>query len=129
MQTLCNLSASRDVTRQVEINFGSLSRFIEFYRNYRAALEYQLVCKTPELLDVLNHNASAAQANMIKEAAFGGASTSRTSGVAALPTAVRARRKSLRSSVSNAFINNSSEGLNAAVESLKAKVLNFNDRY
>lgn len=128
MQTLCNLSASRDVTRQVEINYGSLSRFIEFYRNYRAALEYQLESKTPELLDVLNHNASTAQANMIKEAAFGGASTSRVSGAGALPTAVRARRKSLRSSVSNAFINNSSEGLNAAVESLKAKVLNFNDR-
>lgn len=127
MQTLCNLSSSRDVSRQVDINYGSLSRFIEFYRNYRAALEYQLVSKTPELLDVLNTSASTAQANMMKEASFNGNTTSRVSGVG-LATAVRARRKTLRSSVSSAFINNSSEGLNAAVESLKAKVLNMNDR-
>ncbi len=127
MQTLANLSSSRDVTRQVEINYGSLARFVEFYRSYKQALEYQLVRNTPELIDVLAANAAVAQASILNAGNVFSGATNRSS--AALPAAaVRSRRKSLRSSVSNAFLNNSSEGLNSAVEALKAKVLNANDR-
>ena len=126
MQTLANLSSSRDVHRQVEINLGSLSRFVQFYPHYKAALEFQLVKKAPEMVDVLNANAAVAQANIMNTGNTFGGGNGRSSAV--LPTAIRSRRKSLRSSVSNAFLNNSNEGLNSAVEALKAKVLNANDR-
>jgi len=124
MQTLANLSASREVTRQVDVNFGSLTRFIEYYRNYKLALEYQLVKRSPELVEILNATATQTQANIMSFGA--GQSTSRAS--ASLPAAVRSRRKSIRSSVNTGFINNTNEGLSQTVETLKSKVLNANDR-
>lgn len=133
MQTLANMSSSRDVLRQAEINMGSLGRFITFYCNYKAALEYQLVKRTPELIDILNTNAVVAQATMSmhnnSNNTFSGGATSRSSAAAAPPAALKSRRKSLRSSVSTTFMNNTNEGLTAAAEALKAKVLNANDRY
>lgn len=54
MQTLANLSSSRDVLRQVEINNAALARLEGFYANYKEALMHQLDQKKPDLLEVLN---------------------------------------------------------------------------
>jgi hypothetical protein len=119
MQTLANLSSSRDVTRQVEINYGSLSRFVEFYRCYKSALEFQLIKRTPELLEILNNNAvNVSNSN-------GGANNAHTNRTS---TSVR-RRKSLRNSVNIGFMGkDSGDSFCSAADALKAKVLNANDR-
>ena len=58
MQTLANMSSSREVMRQVEINHSAMARLDAFYSSYRRALHHQLNSKTPELLDVLRHAAA-----------------------------------------------------------------------
>ncbi len=62
MQTLANMSSSRDVNRQVDVNVASMARMESFYQSYQSALQYQLVRKTPELLDALVEASSAATA-------------------------------------------------------------------
>lgn len=59
MQTLANLSASRDVLRQVEINNGALARLEGYYANYKEALKFQLDQKKPELLEALTGTSGA----------------------------------------------------------------------
>lgn len=53
MQTLANLSSSRDVLKQVEINNTGLIRMKDYYKAYREALEFQLSKYTPDMIDAL----------------------------------------------------------------------------
>lgn len=54
MQTLANLSSSRDVLKQVEINNGAIARLEGYYNNYKEALVFQLDAKKPDLLEALS---------------------------------------------------------------------------
>lgn len=117
MQTLANLASSRDVLKQVDINQASLARMMEFYRNYREALDYQLTRRTPEMVDCLSMNTTAAGANPS----------------ISLPQKSIVRRKSYAQSFSGATNGNNggpepSGTINTAVEQLKSKVLSYNDR-
>lgn len=56
MQTLANLSSSRDVLKQVDINTSSFSRLDQYYKNYRKVLEQQLIKKIPEMVAYLSSN-------------------------------------------------------------------------
>eukprot|EP00981_Chlorochromonas_danica_P003688 scaffold681_cov173-Ochromonas_danica.AAC.51 len=53
MQTLANLSSSRDVQKQGEINGTALNRLQNHYEIYRQALDYQLTRYTPDMIEVL----------------------------------------------------------------------------
>lgn len=63
MQTLANLSASRDNAKQGEINLASLGRLREYYTNgYKPALAFQLDSARDKLADFIltaNHAANA----------------------------------------------------------------------
>jgi hypothetical protein len=54
MQTLANLSSSRDVLKQGEINQASLLRLNDYYKNYRDSLDFQLTRRSPEMIESLN---------------------------------------------------------------------------
>lgn len=53
MQTLANLSSSRDVQKQGDINGTALNRIQNYYDIYRQALDYQLTRYTPDMIEVL----------------------------------------------------------------------------
>lgn len=59
-QTISNLSSSRNVLRQVEINNAAMARLHSYYANYRTALVHQLDQKKPDLLDALKRTAKNA---------------------------------------------------------------------
>jgi hypothetical protein len=148
MQTLANLSSSRDVLRQVEINNGAMARLEGYYANYKEALKHQLDTKKPELLEALSSSSAGASApstptgraptRRVASASFMGASThspppqseafgrpTTTSmaltGAASGPSGMR-RRKSLRESIG-------SDQLMNTVNTLATKVISSNDRY
>lgn len=52
-QSLVNMSSSRDVLRQVEINNTAIARVAHHYANYRNALAHQLDQRKPEYLATL----------------------------------------------------------------------------
>ena len=58
MQTLANLSSSRDVLKQVEINNGAIARMEGYYANYKEALIFQLDQRKPDLLESLSGGGS-----------------------------------------------------------------------
>ncbi len=125
MQTLANLSSSRDVLKQVDINQGSLSRLKDYFKNYREALDYQLIRYTPEMIDAL---ASAQQDKAARRQSFANAHTSTNNANA---SGIKLRRSSFRwPSMSSVVVNNAihNEALSAAVSLLKAKVLGYSDR-
>lgn len=150
MQTLANLSSSRDVLRQVEINNGALARLEGYFANYKEALKYQLDQKKPELLEALNPSSSSpvsspnpsgsnsgkGSARRVPSASFmAGSSTPPPPGdnspmrahsatIVGASTAVGGmrRRKSLRESIGGDQMMNT-------VNTLAAKVVSSNDRY
>ncbi len=146
MQTLANLSSSRDVLKQVDINQSSLGKLREYYTHYREALEFQLTKRLPEMVDALTQSAIEQQQQMMQQASIDGGSPS-ISGPSTTSMAGRGpvRRKSHRPSLfpGTSFIGNitvntgqmnigvsQSDILNftTKVEQLSVKVLNYNDR-
>jgi hypothetical protein len=151
MQTLVNLSSSRDVLKQVDINMASLQRLSDFYKAYRESLDFQLTRRAPEMIDSLN--TLQAQMNVAANSAGGGSfsnpsgqsissspsgnlstvNTNSTSplGVSGGSQRNLIRRKSVRQSLAGGshFANGpQSEMVSQAVIQLKIKVLSYNDR-
>lgn len=114
MQTLANMSSSRDVLKQIEINQSSLARLREHYPHYRAALSHQLDYNRDDMALTLLSGAN------------GNTSTNRQSTAQQKgPT----RRKSTRNSLHGAGLDGAnSESVNRTVEQLISKVLQYNDR-
>jgi len=151
MQTLANLSSSREVFRQVEINNAALVRLEAYYANYRSALVHQLESKKPELLNNLNVGIRDAPSNSplvksvsktnevvrpslaarlsaglsMSESAVSGKGGGANADGDTPRTAVR-RHKSLRQSLLAQDQNG--EVVAAAVNTLATKVVNMNDR-
>lgn len=73
MQTLANLSSSRDVLRQVEINNAALARLEGYYANYKEALIHQLDQKKPDLLEALNPITASISTTSLSSAGGAGA--------------------------------------------------------
>ena len=151
MQTLANISASREVLRQVEINNGAVARLEGYYANYKEALRFQLDQKKPDLLEALNPIGSVSPAasssslspttsralnrRMPSGSFMAGPSSSSppssdmrppSSSMALSPGAGPAagsmrRRKSLRESIGG-------EQVMATVNTLATKVVSSNDR-
>lgn len=152
MQTLANLSSSRDVLRQVEINNGALARLEGYFANYKEALKFQLDQRKPDLLEALSPSSGPSPSSptpsvssrgtnrRMPSASFLGGSSSpppqSESGMrpTAASMAVNAgasagaqagglrRRKSLRESIGNDQVMNT-------VNTLANKVVTNNDRY
>ena len=118
MQTLANLSSSRDVLKQVDINQTSLARLMEFYQHYKAAVDYQLTRRTPEMIDCLNNNNNNSNHNQNGNSVDNGVARSMV------------RRKSRASFTGNYGLPQQevSASLTTAVDQLKLKVLSYNDR-
>jgi hypothetical protein len=152
MQTLANMSSSRDVFRQVEINQGAIARLEEYYGHYKTALMHQLDQRKPDLLECLMNpagpagpagpdasagsggpgRAGAGVGRKVPSASFMGPPTISAGGSGAAKLQHTSsianfmglrRRKSLRESVSG-----DDQLLNTA-NTLATKVVTFNDRY
>jgi hypothetical protein len=135
MQTLANLSASRDVLRQVEINNGALARLEGYYANYKEALKFQLDQRKPDLLEALSPSSqtspspsvSSNGSNRTPARRMPSASFMAGSGSSVSPPPQgevgggMRRRKSLRESIGNDQLMNT-------VNTLAAKVVSHNDR-
>lgn len=147
MQTLANLSSSRDVLKQVEINQSSLLRLVDFYKPYRDALDFQLTRRAPEMIEALNamnNTAPGAGGSNGSFSAPGGTpaaatvNTSATSSPPPVPFAAQKsfiRRRSVRQSHRGENLFGAgggppapSEAVSQAVVQLKIKVLSFSDR-
>lgn len=63
MQTLANLSSSRDVLKMIDINLSSFHRLESFYKNYRDAVDFQLTRRAPDMIEVLLQEMNANTAN------------------------------------------------------------------
>lgn len=135
MQTLANLSSSRDVLKQVEINLCALTRIKDYYRLYRDALDYQLVRFTPDMVDALagaQPQPPIGSPGMPRPTSPGRQSLSpnpaaSVSASMAGPSTLKRRKSFLRPSVV-ASSNGQNDALTAAVSILKTKVLQYNDR-
>jgi hypothetical protein len=137
MQTLANLSSSRDVLKQVDINQSSLGKLREYYAHYREALEFQLTKRLPEMVDALTQS-TIEQFQGAGEA--GNPSISGPSGLTRGPSRRKSHRPSIfpgASFMGNPTVNTGqSVGVTQAdianftskVEQLSLKVLNYNDR-
>lgn len=154
MQTLANLSSSRDVLKQVDINQSSLGKLREYYTHYREALEFQLTKRLPEMVDALTQSALEQQQQMFNQAALeaggspsiSGPSTTNLSFAGSRGGLATMRRKSHRPSLfpGASFMNTQSTvntgqmnigvtpgdiaNFASKVEQLSIKVLNYNDR-
>ena len=144
MQTLANLSSSRDVLKQVEINQSSLLRLSEFYRSYRDALDFQLTRRAPEMIEALNmmqavnnnsNNGANATGSFSNPSGQSITSPGSANGSSPLPGSARGlvRRRSVRPSMLNATggafgASPTSEAVSQAVIQLKIKVLSYSDR-
>eukprot|EP01038_Epipyxis_sp_PR26KG_P012151 gene12151-16271_t len=131
MQTLANLSSSRDVSRQVEINIASLTRIESFYKNYRLALEFQLRKKAPELIDAVNREAINGMSTAAANFAASNSTNNRLSAIGRRESKL-SRRLSARMSFSaaNGHTGQSptKESLQSIASSLTNKVLASNDK-
>jgi hypothetical protein len=113
MQTLANLSSSRDCLKQGEINFAALVRLRSFFQAYRAALTYQLDANREKMtvfIQTMNNN---------------GTNTAPTRN-----TLAQLRKGSMRNSI---YIGNNTGGIpkemvDRKVEQFVTKVLQYNDR-
>lgn len=138
MQTLANLSSSRDVLKQVEINNYSSARLTNFYLNYKAALEYQLSARMPEMIESLCVNSvsdtsmpNSPMQSLPTVVTSPSSVFSQSTSVSPPPVPGKlSRKKSIRHSISSGNLNShiNSEALKAAVVQLKQKVLVYNDR-
>jgi hypothetical protein len=149
MQTLANLSSSRDVMKQVEINQLSLQRLTEFFKAYREALDFQLTRRAPEMIDAINTlqnpvpSTSGSFSNPAGQSINGQPPSLSTGGGAGSlnnnsPLGGGGgvshqksflRRKSVRQSLVSPFGSEpNSEAVSQAVIQLKIKVLSFSDR-
>eukprot|EP00599_Poterioochromonas_sp_BG-1_P008165 CAMPEP_0173134596 /NCGR_PEP_ID=MMETSP1105-20130129/1387_1 /TAXON_ID=2985 /ORGANISM="Ochromonas sp., Strain BG-1" /LENGTH=1267 /DNA_ID=CAMNT_0014046427 /DNA_START=161 /DNA_END=3965 /DNA_ORIENTATION=- len=136
MQTLANLSSSRDVLKQVEINQASLTRLNEFYRSYRDSLDFQLTRRAPEMIEALNAMVPATNSATGSSSSFSNPSgqsiigTVNTGPGSLQPQKSFIRRKSVRQSLNTSHFGSSpsSEAVSQAVIQLKIKVLSFSDR-
>lgn len=151
MQTLVNLSSSRDVLKQVEINQASLNRLQDYFKSYRDALEYQLTVRSGDMMEVLTgrsqqmNNANASPSLSSVPSMFGAPSMSSTAPVRGI-----SRRKSVFPGTGNGVSSSGNVGgmnhahgssnnlqaqqqmdnaISTAVIQLKLKVLTYNDRY
>jgi hypothetical protein len=140
MQTLANISSSRDVLKQSDINLSSNARLKPFYQSYRAALNYQLQQSRTKMADYIF------EANNTTAAILAAASMANTANQSAATTTVNTaiperqkssqfmlapRSKSLRNSMyvgGSTDTSLSMESVNRKVEELVVKVLQHNDR-
>lgn len=134
MQTLANLSSSRDCLKQGEINFASLVRLKGFFGNYRAALSYQLEFNREKMADyiqTMNSNLGGTGGN----AANGSAAAAAASAPA--PTRgnlQQMRNRAMRNSIFIGGAAGASGGsigrdiIDRKVEVFVTKVLQYNDR-
>jgi hypothetical protein len=114
MQTLANLSSSRDVPKQAEINLSSLARLRDYYNSYRIALQFQLLKSATFMADALQHTVDL------------------DSMVARDSTIRPMRRKSTLVGTSlmsgHQSTTSVSTALSIKVSELTSKILSFNDR-
>lgn len=154
MQTLVNLSSSRDVLKQIEINQHALTRIQEYYKNYREALEFQLSVQSPVMIDMLSeyNNGFAYTGTSTASSAYNNSNNNNNNNsnvfspsIAATPSVsanggrpLTGRRKTIFSPTSNnsPFGGNQQQAnshaqdiaIGTAVIQLKSKVLGYNDR-
>jgi hypothetical protein len=113
MQTLANLSSSRDCLKQGEINFAALARLRSFFQAYRAALQYQLEANREKMADFIQTmNSNSANVTPMRN------------------TLAQLRKGSMRNSI---YFGNNSGGIpkemvDRKVEQFVTKVLQYNDR-
>lgn len=132
MQTLANLSSSRDCLKQGEINFASLVRLKGFFANYRAALSYQLEFNREKMADyiqTMNSNLGGTAANGSAAAAAAPAPAPTRGNLQQM------RNRALRNSIFIGGAAGASGGsigrdiIDRKVEVFVTKVLQYNDRY
>ena len=136
MQTLANLSSSRDVLKQAEINSASLHRLEVFYKHYKAALEYQMNQRTAELVASLEtplpSDTGGAQDDVTRPSSNSPAHAS------SLRSTLMMKGKSIRQSINSRVAINAGNHhngvtynasvMNAAIETIKQKVMSSIDR-
>lgn len=125
MQTLANLSSSRDCLKQGEINNATLARLRTFFQGYRAALLFQLDSnrhKMADFIQTMNNN----QPNITTMNPRNTMSQFRN----------RSMRNSIYIGANNANASNpnatgsiAKEMVDRKVEQFVTKVLQYNDRY
>jgi hypothetical protein len=135
MQTLANLSSSRDVLKQAEINSASLHRLQVFYKHYKAALEYQMNHRTAELVASLEAPLSSDMGGTQDDVTR---PSSNSPAQASLRSTLMIKGKSIRQSISNRFTTINAGNHNAAtynasvmtatIETIKQKVMSSMDR-
>lgn len=146
MQTLANLSSSRDVLKQAEINSASLHRLEVFYKHYKAAVEYQMNQRTTELVASLE---TPLPTDILGGTQDDASRPSSNHAPSALRSTLMMKGKSIRQSINNRVainagnhhhhnnnnnINNAAATynasvMNAAIETIKQKVMSSMDRY
>lgn len=130
MQTLANLSASRDVFKQIEINNGSKERLSVFYESYRAALTHQLSAnadKMKNVLTTLGEAESLMQQSPLDQKLYDSGRMSPMGDKAPQMAISRSlsKKKSTRAFSVASTIN---DNVTLTVTNLKTKVLSYNDR-
>jgi len=132
MQTLANLSSSRDVLKQVEINTASMTRMEAFYKHYKAALEYQMDHHTADLVASFETPLPADSSALIDIAR-----PSNNAVNAMFRSTQQFKSKSVRQSINNRTTNASNQNgatynasvMTSTIETIKQKVVSSMDRY
>lgn len=63
MQTLANMSGSKDVQRQVDLNQVTMARISDYYNRFKSTLQYQLTKISAFHINIMSSNQTAVPAS------------------------------------------------------------------